>query len=53
MTEADFEAHAKLIRRVLERHKATETANPLVILTLEMLEQEYRAASQIIPVDPA
>lgn len=51
MKVTDYEKHADLIRRVMERHKATAAANPLVLLVLEMLEHEYRAAPQIMPVE--
>lgn len=52
MKAADYNIHADLFRRVIERHKATPSPNPLVLLVLEMLEQEYRAAPQVMPVEP-
>lgn len=52
MTAKDFEDLADLFRRVIERHKATAAPNPIVLLILEMLEGEYRAAHQIMAVDP-
>lgn len=51
MTAADYENLAELHRRVIERHKATENPNPLVLMVLEMLEHELRAAPQIMPTD--
>lgn len=52
MTQSDLKMHADIHRRALERHKASETANPLVIQVLTMLEEEYRTAHEIMPVDP-
>ena len=52
MKRSDLEAHAMVHRRALERHKATPTANPLVIQVLTMLVEEYANAHEIVPVEP-
>lgn len=52
MKAADYENLADLLLRVIERHKATAEPNAVVLMILSMLEQEYRAAPQIMPVDP-
>lgn len=53
MTESDLQIHADLIRRVIERHKATAAPDQLVLVALEMIEHEYRHAHEIVPVDAA
>ena len=51
MKAKDFEVNADILRRVIERHKATPDPNPVVLMILEILEQEYRAAPQIFETD--
>lgn len=52
MKMSDLQAHADIARRLLERAKAVETPNETVIAILTMMEQEYRTAHEIMPVDP-
>lgn len=52
MKASDLKIHADLTRRLLERAKAVEEPNPTVITVLSMMEQEYRSAHEIVPVDP-
>jgi len=51
MTQQDYETHAKIMRRALERHKQSSVAHPLVLAVLASLEQEYASAHEIFPVD--
>ncbi len=46
MTAADLKIHAQVIRRAIERHRATPDPNPIVLMMLEMIEQEYEGAHE-------
>lgn len=50
-TKEQMKWHAQVMRRALERYKATPDANPLVILVLGLLVEEYETVHQIIPND--
>lgn len=50
-TKEQMKWHAQVMRRALERYKATENANPLVLLVLGLLVEEYETVHQIMPND--
>lgn len=56
MTAGDYVVHAALVRRVIERTKATPELNLMspqeaLVAVLEMIEHEYRHAHEIMPVE--